>query len=89
MANFTQLRDLYAFPGFVPDAHIRGVFGDPYAVVITLRRLRKKLCADSAAPAIAPSTIRPPAASAISTAEAVGSTFSSPSGGSIVGGAGL
>ncbi len=42
MANFKRLRDLYRFPGFVPLPTIQGVFGDPRAVVITLRRRRKK-----------------------------------------------
>ena len=42
MANFKQLRDLYRFSGFVPQARLRGIFGDPRAVVITLQRRRKK-----------------------------------------------
>ncbi len=58
MANFSRLRDLYSFPGFAPAATIRGVFGDPYAVVIDLRRRRKKLTAAFAAPAVAPSTTK-------------------------------
>src|SRR3989442_13060593 len=49
MAKFKQLRDLYRFPGFVHQAKVRGLFGDPLAVVITLRRRRKKR---SAAPAV-------------------------------------
>jgi hypothetical protein len=42
MAKFKLLQDLYRFPGFVPLPGLRGVFGDPRAVVITLRRRRKK-----------------------------------------------
>ena len=42
MANFKQLRDLYRFPGFVPLDRVRGIFGDHKAVVISLRRVRKK-----------------------------------------------
>ncbi len=42
MAIFKLLHDLYRFPGFVPLAQVRGLFGDPHAVVITLRRRRKK-----------------------------------------------
>ena len=42
MGKTKRLHDVYRFPGFVPLAHVRGVFGDPYAVVITLRRRRKK-----------------------------------------------
>jgi hypothetical protein len=68
MANFSQLRDLYAFPGFAPAATVRGVFGDPYAVVISLRRRRKKRAAESAARLIDPSTIRSFARSVISIA---------------------
>jgi hypothetical protein len=49
MAKFKRLYDLYRFPGFVPQLTIRGVFGDPHAVVITLRRRRKKRFATSAA----------------------------------------
>jgi len=37
-----QLRDAYRFPGFVPAATVRGVFGDPLARVVTLRRRQKK-----------------------------------------------
>jgi hypothetical protein len=79
MANFSRLRDLYSFPGFAPAATIRGVFGDPYAVVITLRRRRKKRAVPYAVPAIAPSTINPLDGSAISIAAAGGSTWSSSS----------
>ena len=58
MAIFTRLRDLYSFPGFVPAATIRGVFGDPYAVVIVLQRRRKKHAVACATPAIDSSTIK-------------------------------
>jgi hypothetical protein len=42
MAKFKVLADLYRFPGFVPVAHIHGIFGEPGAVLLTLRRRRKK-----------------------------------------------
>jgi len=42
MANFKQLHDLYRFPGFVPSHRIKGRFGDPMAVVLSLQRNRKK-----------------------------------------------
>lgn len=58
MPIHTQLRDLYAFPGFHPATHIHGVFGDSYAVVIPLRRLSKKRPAELAAPSPDPSTIK-------------------------------
>src|SRR5215216_1701300 len=37
-----RLWDAYAFPGFRPLPTVRGVFGDPKARVITLRRRSKK-----------------------------------------------
>jgi hypothetical protein len=40
-----QLRDLYRFPGFTPRATLHGVFGDSWAVVLTLQRRGKKLSA--------------------------------------------
>ena len=36
------LKDEYRFPGFVVLLPVKGVFGDPRAVVISLRRRRKK-----------------------------------------------
>ena len=88
MANFTRLRDFYSFPGFVPNARIHGLFGDPHAAAIPLRRLRKKPPAESVAPFITPSTINPLARSAISTVVDDASTWSSPSVASHVGSAG-
>jgi len=48
---------LYRFPGFEPVATLRGVFGDPMAVVVTLRRRRKKRLAEDATKACRSSTI--------------------------------
>jgi hypothetical protein len=45
MTKFKTLRDLYRFPGFTPRASVRGLFGDPMAVVISLHRRGKKLLA--------------------------------------------
>jgi hypothetical protein len=36
-----QLRDAYRFPGFVPAIIILGVFGDPQARVVSLKRRQK------------------------------------------------
>ena len=83
MAQFHSLRDFYSFPGFTPNATIHGVFGDPYAAVITLRRRPKKHSAVNAVFPIAPSTIKPFAGSATSIAPRGASSWSSPSGGSI------
>jgi hypothetical protein len=56
MAKFKLLHDLYRFPGFVPLPRVRGVFGYPLAVVITLQRRRKKRSAASAARRFAATT---------------------------------
>lgn len=37
-----SLKDEYRFPGFVPVLPVKGVFGDPRAVIISLHRRRKK-----------------------------------------------
>ena len=78
MAQFTRLRDLYAFPGFAPAARVHGLFGDPYAAVIPLHRRQKKRPVESAVPSAAPSTIGPSAMSAISTAADDASTSAFP-----------
>jgi hypothetical protein len=74
MANFTRLRDLYRFPGFVPRDHIRGVFGDPKAVVIPLRRVREKRPAVSVDKFTAPTTTSDLDSSVISRAATSEST---------------
>ena len=37
-----RLPDAYRFPGFSPEPIVRGIFGDPKARVVSLRRRRKK-----------------------------------------------
>jgi hypothetical protein len=44
-----QLRDAYRFPGFVPAATVRGVFGKPRVRVLLLHRRQKKQSAAFAA----------------------------------------
>src|SRR5258707_13766250 len=56
MAKFKLLQDLYRFPGFVPLPRVRGRFGDPLAVVITLQRRRKKRRVASVARCTMPTT---------------------------------
>jgi hypothetical protein len=88
MAKFKQLRDLYRFPGFVPQAGIQGVFGDPRVVVVTLQRRRKKRFVAPAGMRIGPSTISGlgvPATSPVATSV---STSHIPCAGSTVGGVG-
>jgi len=79
MASFSRLRDLYASPGFTPSATARGLFGDAYAVVITLRRRRKKLAAACVGSRTVPFTTNPFEESATSIVAGDASTWSSPS----------
>jgi hypothetical protein len=59
-----QLRDLYRFPGFEPLATVHGIFGDAWAVVLTLQRRGKKQSAAAAGKSRQPSTINGHAGSA-------------------------
>src|SRR6516164_3072958 len=43
-----RLWDTYVFPGFRPEQTVRGIFGDPKARVITLKRRSKKQLVDVA-----------------------------------------
>lgn len=52
-----QLRDTYRFPGFVPLTQVVGVFGDSHAVVVSLRRRRKKQSAVNAVEGVGAITI--------------------------------
>ena len=82
MAKFNLLSDLYRFPGFVPLPRIRGVFGDPLAVFITLQRRRKKRLAGLAGRSIAVITTNDGGGSAISPVATNGFTSSFPFAGS-------
>ena len=75
MANFKQLRDLDRFHGYVPHDRVRGIFGDPMAVVISLRRVRKKRSAASVDGRTTATTTNGPDAFAISRA-AIGESTS-------------
>lgn len=46
MSKKRSLLDEYQFPGFRPKAGIQGVFGDPKARVIRLKRMQKKRFVD-------------------------------------------
>lgn len=88
MAKFKQLHDLYRFPGFVPHPKVRGLFGDPLAVLITLRRRRKKRFVASAGKSIEPTTTSGCAAPATSPVATSASTSSTHCAGSNVPGVG-
>jgi hypothetical protein len=47
MDNPHHLRDTYRFPGFTPAASVQGYPGDPKAIILPLRRRRKKRFAGS------------------------------------------
>jgi len=84
MAKFKLLQDLYRFPGFVPQATVCGIFGDPLAVLITLRRRRKKLFAAPAGMCPGPSTTSDLGVPGTSPAATSVSTSPIPCAGSIV-----
>ena len=83
MGKLKRLQDVYRFPGLVPLAGVRGVFGDPWAVVITLRRRRKKRAAECAGEDLALSTTNGCGACATSLVATGGSIWSSRFAGSI------
>lgn len=56
MGKKRRLLDEYEFPGFRPSSKIQGVFGDPKARVIRLKRTQKKRHAVAAAKYIAVTT---------------------------------
>jgi hypothetical protein len=58
MAKKRRLLDEYQFPGFRPESRIQGIFGDPKARVISLKRTEKKQLAVTAAQCIAVITTR-------------------------------
>jgi hypothetical protein len=57
MDNPRHLRDVYRFPGLVPSASVGGYPGDPDAIIVPLRRRRKKRSAANVGKCIAGSTI--------------------------------
>jgi len=58
MRKKRRLLDEYQFPGFHPKAGIQGVFGDPKARVIHLKRTQKKQYVGVAAQFIGVTTTR-------------------------------
>jgi hypothetical protein len=64
-ARKRRLWDAYSFPGFRPEATVRGIFGDSKARIIRLRRRSKKRDAVVVDASIAAGTTARSAASAI------------------------
>lgn len=56
MKTGCSLRELFSFPGFVAGATLRGVFGDPKARIVTLRRRKKRRCVRAVASVAAAAT---------------------------------
>lgn len=48
MHKHKRLTDAYRFAGWTPLETVKGVFGDPKAIVIELNRRQKKQCVQSA-----------------------------------------
>ena len=61
MAKHKHLWDIYRFAGFYPQHKISGVFGDPKARVILLKRRGKKPFVEPVGLSIIPSTTGKPA----------------------------
>jgi hypothetical protein len=87
MAKFKQLRDIYRFPRFSPRQKISGIFGDPRAVLIRLKRRGKKRSVEAAGRSIVLSTIEGSAGFEISPAGIRGFTWTWRFAGSFVAGA--
>ena len=72
-----HLADAYCFKGFTPKKIVTGIFGDPYARVIVLKRRQKKRSVLTAGMLIGPFTIIPNGRYVIYRAAYTGSTLSS------------
>ena len=75
MKRKPTLLDQYRFAGCRPQAHLKGVFGDPAARVIRLVRTQKKVAAANAEASTAVSTTSACAGSETSLAETLGSIW--------------
>ena len=78
-----RLWDAYAFPGFRPETTVRGIFGDPKARIVRLKRRSKKRAAPTAVVCIAAGTIARFGACAICPAATRASILRSRSGASV------
>jgi len=83
-----RLWDTYRFPGFRPEPTVVGIFGDPMARIIRLRRRAKKRAAAPVAGPIEAGMTRPIDVSATFPAATRASTWNSMSAASNAGAAG-
>jgi hypothetical protein len=75
MGKKRRLLDEYQFPGFRPMSKIQGIFGDPKARVVSLRRSQKKQYVVAAAQYTGVITTRPCEGYGICPVEMSGSTW--------------
>ena len=75
-----RLDDTFRFPGFRPEATVRGIFGDPKARILRLRRRGKKRPVDRVGGGTERSTIARPVEYATSLVATPGCTWRSRSG---------
>lgn len=87
MKSPRTLPELFSLPGFSAGATLKGVFGDRYARVITLRRRKKRPCVHAVATAAEAVTTNGPARSATCRWRGCASIWSSSAGGFAVRGA--
>lgn len=87
MKTGRSLRELFSFPGFVAAATLKGVFGDPKARIVTLRRRKKQRSVQTVAIVVAAVTTSAPAAPATCVWPDGSCMWSSNAGGSTVPGA--
>ena len=87
MRKYRRLWDTYRFPGFSPSSTLRGIFGDPKARILGLRRRGKKRYAQPAVISSEGGTIANGAGCGIWRAGIIGSTWRSRCAESIAGGA--
>jgi hypothetical protein len=77
MKTKRMFAELYSFPGFRAKAKFKGVFGDPHARIVDLRRVQKKRHALSAGGVRGAFTIAESTKYAIWTAAGCESTWNS------------
>ncbi len=75
MLKTHELRDAFRFPFFTPTLRVRGVFGDPQAIIVDLVRRQKKRSAAPVDSAVVLGTTVAPSPFVIFPVEGEESTF--------------